>query len=190
MKLVFILSLLSAFVVSGADHEAANTALGDRRIVVSYDPKAEHRPIVKLVQGGETMAELKGLGVDWTWVGTTYEKAIYGATWNSHGDLFWIHYQAGRILTGFNVYRVNADRTVTEIPIRDHIGALYKSGKVGKPPDNPNNSLIHAIHWLSQTTLLCDIHTADKGPMFVTIHIATDNTLKTTNIFELHEPPE
>ena len=106
------------------------SVVGDRKVIVSYDPKTPHLydvgAEVKLVQGTEIIAKLTGLGIDWSWSGDHPERAIHRAEWNSHGDLFRILYKAGRILTGFTVYRLNDDKTVTEVPVYETVSALYK----------------------------------------------------------------
>ena len=170
------------------------SVLGDRKIIVSYDPKTPHLydvgADVSLLQGRKTIAKLTGLGIDWSWSGDQPERAIHRVEWNSHGDLFRIHYRTGRILTGFTVYRLNDDKILTEVPVYETVRSLYKDGKTGTPPQSSNNSGIHAITWLSRSTLLCDIHTEDKGTSYVTVKIGRDNVPKITNIFQLDDDDE
>ncbi len=192
--LVALAIALSQLGLRADEFTVDGSVLGDRKVIVSYDPKTPHLydvgADVSLVQGTETIAKLTGLGIDWSWSGDHPERAIHRVEWSTYGDLFRIHYQAGRILTGFTVYRLNGDKTVTEVPVYETVGALYKDGKTGKPPQSSNNSGIHALTWLSRSTLLCDIHTADKGISYVTVKIGRDNVPKITNIFQLDDEDE
>lgn len=193
----FLVALAIALTAPGlwADEFTVDgSVFGDRKVIVSYDPKTPHLydvgANVNLLQGRKIIAKLTGLGIDWSWSGDHPERAIYRVEWNSHGDLFRIHYRAGRILTGFTAYRLNDDNTVTEVPVFEAVSALYKDGKTGKAPEGPNNSGIHALSWLSRSTLLCDIHTEDKGISYVTVKIGRDNVPKITNIFQLDDDDE
>jgi hypothetical protein len=98
----------------------------------------------------------------------------------------YVSYRAGRILSGFSVFRVGVE-SVTEIDVRGTVGSLYDKGRIGEPPRSPNNSGVHAITWLTSTTLLCDVQTADDT-FFVTVTITKKNVPRITNIFHVSEP--
>ncbi len=193
MKRTILAFLLSAsfaiadqFPIEGGDR-------GDKRVVVSYDPRTPDigdsgADLLLLDRDGKTVAKFPPLNADWSWTGQHPEKTVYSIDWTEDGGFMFVRYRAGRIASGFSVFRIGAE-SVTEIDVGGTVGSLYEKGRIGEPPKSPNNSGVHPITWLTSTTLLCDAQTADDR-FFVTVTITKKNVPRITNIFNVSEPIE
>ena len=124
-------ALAEQFPIEGGDR-------GDKRVVVSYDPKTEFlgdsgADLLLLDRDGKTIAKFPPLNADWSWTGQHPERTVYSIHWTENGRLMFVRYRAGRILSGFSVFRVGED-SVTEIDVGGTVGALYEKGRIGDPP--------------------------------------------------------
>ena len=166
---------------------------GGKRVVVSYDPKTPDigdsgADLLLLDRDGKTVAKFPPLNADWSWTGQNPEKTVYSIQWTENGSFIYVSFRTGRILSGFSVFRIG-EESVTEIDVGGTVGSLYDKGRIGEPPRSPNNSGVHAITWITSTTLLCDIQTADDT-FFVTVTITKKNVPRITNIFHVSEPSD
>jgi len=178
-----LLPKLSAetFLVKGSE-------IWERKVIVSYDPKIS--PIddikVQLSYGEGKTLDLPDFEPDWSWNTKHPEETIYSVTWTEDGKYFYIVYQAGRILTGFDVYHFTGD-SLSKVDVDSTVQTLYQKAIIGQGPLSPNNSGCHIISWLSMRTFLVDLQTADDI-FYATLFITKDGKTRLTNLFSLSEP--
>lgn len=193
MKRTILAFLLSASCAIAEQFAIEGGKYGDKRVVVSYDPKTPDigdtgADLLLLDGDGKTVAKFPRLNADWSWAGQHLEETVESIHWTENGSLMFVRYRTGRLLSGFSVFRVGED-SVTEIDVDGTVSSLYEKGRIGDPPRSSNNSRVHPVTWLTSTTILCDAQTADDQ-FFVTVTITKKNVPRITNIFHVSEPTE
>ena len=175
----------ATFPVSGGDNEG-------RRIVVSYDESQKHfgpdaGPDILLVdREGKTLAKFPALEADWSWNGVHPEQAVHRADWSHSGDLVYIVFQAGRLYSGFSVYRY-ADGKLSRVEIEPLLSTIHEKELFGAEPASPNVARSRVVAWLGSVTLLCAMERADST-YYLAIAIPKTGKPRMIHSFELNEP--
>jgi hypothetical protein len=175
------------FPVSGGEQDG-------RSIVVSYDSSQKHfgpdaGPDVLLIdRDGKTLAKFPDFSADWSWTGAHPEQAVYRADWSHSGELVYIVYQAGRLFSGFHVYRYS-DGALSRVELDPLFSTIQEKELFGADPASPNVARSRVVAWLGAFTLLCAMERADSS-YYLAIALPKVGKPRMTHSFELNEQRE